>query len=565
MVAVVTAITAWSLGPEWSQASAVTLGYASIDVGFTVTAVLLAAQSGQRANALLCALVAFSALGGHLIVRDVGVLGPPSFLLAQLTQPLAGALILRYPLPRFDRLARRWAQINIPAALLFGILYMLTSRPEQSFADPGNWWPNPWLDEQLSARIAMARAAWRALAAATFIALMAARWRRLGRVERRTLVPILVAAVAAALVIAADAGRWSLAPPFVHAVSVARSYLGVLIAAAFVISALQMRLAQGAVAGLARALAGPTTHESLRSALRSALSDPALDVAYWVPEQNVYVDGNGSPTDLPDDARRLVLHATDRTGAQLAVIATDPSLERHRGLLSSALAVSVLALENVRLQTGLQAQLAKVTLTRSRLLTSGLAQRRQLERDLHDGAQQRLLAIGMHLASLEARSDDPATVQAIRAVKGELHEALAELRDLAHGIYPASLAQGGLLLALEAVTDRLPLTVHLDVPARRWPQEVEAVSYLVVCEALTNVVKHAGTTTAKVTVSERDGELRVVILDHGRGWPVRAGKPGLPALNDRLAALGGWLELTSGPTGTRVVAGVPLLLDDMTK
>lgn len=551
-------IASWSLGPEWSQSFTVTLGYASIDVGFAITAVLLAAQEDQNANALLCGCVALSALGGHLIARDVGILAPLSFLLAQLTLPLAGALILRYPHPRFGPLARRWAQVNIPAALLLGILYMLTSRPEQSYADPGNWWLNPWLNEQLSARVAVIRAAWRALAAATFIALMAARWRRLGRVERRTLIPILGAATAAALIIAAEIGRGLLAPPVVYAVSVARSYLGVLVAVAFVMSALRMRLEQSAVAGLAKTLAGPTTHEGLRSALRIALSDPALDVAYWVPERSVYVDGHGLPTSSSDGERRLVLQATDRAGEPLAIITIEPSLERHHDLIGSALAVSVLALENVRLQAGLRAQLAEMTLARSRLLTSGLAQRRQLERDLHDGAQQRLFAIGMHLSSLELRVDDPGTTQVIRLVKAELLEALAELRDLAHGIYPASLAQGGLHQALAAVAARLPLTVHLDVPARRWAQEVEGVAYLVVCEALTNVVKHAETNTAEVTVSDAEGELRIVIRDHGKGWPVQAGKPSLPDLSDRLSALGGWLKLGSGPSGTKLVAGIPV-------
>jgi len=207
-----------------------------------------------------------------------------------------------------------------------------------------------------------------------------------------------------------------------------------------------------------------------------------------------------------------------------------------------------------------------------------LAERRRLERDLHDGVQQHLLGITAGLTAAKAKTSDPAAAAAFRQAGESLKAVLAELRDLAHGIHPAVLSQRGLGAALEEVTERLPLPVSVQVPARRLDAAVEAALYFVACEALANVVKHANAASAMVTVRVRESLLEMVIADDGiggvtaeaghglagrglagRGLAGRgpAGR-GLANMADRVGALDGEVVIVSPPgQGTRLVVRVP--------
>lgn len=551
-------LSAWSLAPLYHREPAVATGYALIDLGFTLTALVLAAQQGQWANARLTGILAASSLVSHLVERPVGVVAPGAYLFGSLTQVLAGSLILRYPQTVFDATARWWVRINVPTAGIFGVALLLTTRPEWVGVDPACWWPGPWVSRVASDQISFVRSVWRVVIAATFLYLVVRRWHGMARIERRTLAPIIGAAVFGATIIAADLLQWWLPAPIDQGLVTARSYSGAVLALAFVASAVELNLARSAVTSLATALSGPATTAAVRDALRSALGDDGLDVLYWVSETGGYVDHTGITRDPPtaSTTERLVVPVADHAGDPLALVITDPSLARHQDLVASAVVVSGLALENARLHAGLRAQLAEVTNARSRLLQSAFAQRRQLERDLHDGAQQRLLALGMRLAALESAADEGSR-EPIRAAKAELRQAMSELRDLAHGIYPVTLTQGGLSVALDAVAERLPLVTELHICERRWPPDVEGVTYLVACEALTNAVKHGHATRAKVTIARAGSELRLVVSDDGTGW--RSGdRPDLPDLADRLAALGGRLVVTSGSTGTSIRASIPV-------
>jgi signal transduction histidine kinase len=553
----VTAISVWTLAPAYQRQPAVAVGYSLIDIGFTVTALLLAAQEGQRSNARLAGLIAASSLASHFLTRDVGIADAPLFLAGSLTQVLGGMLILRYPSPRFDPWSRRWVQVNLPLAALFGLALLLTSRPGWVDAAPTDWWPAVWPDRSLNQQVAFARSVWRVLVVVSFMFLLVRRWLRLPRLERRTLSPILYAAVFGATVIGADLLQWWLPPAATVDLIIVRSYTGAVIALAFVASALQMTLARASVTGLAAALAAHGPPTTVRDALRRTLDDDSLEVFYWLPETSSFVDDVGAPrSDEVGDAR-MTLTVSDSEGSPLALIEADRSLTRHRDLIDSALAISRLALENARLQAGLRAQLAEISDARARLLSSGFAQRRQLERDLHDGAQQRLLALGMRLATLESVMADDRSRTAVHAAKADLQAAMAELRQLARGIYPVILAQRGLAPALESVAERLPLLVELDVPDERWPSDVEGVAYLVACEGLTNAVKHSGAQHARVAVAERGRDLQLTVSDDGRGW-VPPARPALPELADRVEALGGRLVVTSGDGGTTVAATIPL-------
>jgi signal transduction histidine kinase len=219
---------------------------------------------------------------------------------------------------------------------------------------------------------------------------------------------------------------------------------------------------------------------------------------------------------------------------------------------------SGLALKNAQLQArAAQLELGQVRASRARLVEAGLAERRRLERDLHDGAQQHLLALAAQLSVEVARTGDPAAAAALRRAQAELTAVLGELRDLAHGIHPAILTEAGLAAALDEVAERLPVPVRLAVPGGRAAPAVEATAYFVACEALANVIKHAGASEASVTIELTASELIMEIADDGVGGAGPGGR-GLANMLDRAGALDGDLSVHSpAGQGTRITARIP--------
>jgi signal transduction histidine kinase len=239
----------------------------------------------------------------------------------------------------------------------------------------------------------------------------------------------------------------------------------------------------------------------------------------------------------------------------------DPRLKEHPELLETVSAAAGLALENQRLEAALRARVEELRASRARIVEAGYAARRQLERDLHDGAQQRLVALALDLRLTRGKleSDPAAAGELLDASIEELSHATEELRELARGIHPAVLTDRGLGAALDALASRATVPVELgSVPAERLPEPVEAAAYFVVAEALTNVAKYAQATHAVVSVERSNGSLQVQIRDDGIGGADPAGGSGLRGLADRLAALDGRLEVLSpGGSGTTVLAEVP--------
>ncbi|MDA0166857.1 PAS domain S-box protein [Solirubrobacter ginsenosidimutans] len=197
----------------------------------------------------------------------------------------------------------------------------------------------------------------------------------------------------------------------------------------------------------------------------------------------------------------------------------------------------------------------QLTASRARLLTEADAARRRVVRDLHDGAQQRLVhsALTLGLAQRELKQDHGAARALVTEALGHVQQANRELRELAHGILPADLTRGGLRGAVDAVVERLDLAVEVDLPAERFAPEIEASAYFIVAEALTNVVKHAHAESAAVSASVADGMLRVEVRDDGIGGADPSGR-GLVGLHDRAAALGGQLSVESSPGGGTVLS-----------
>ena len=221
-----------------------------------------------------------------------------------------------------------------------------------------------------------------------------------------------------------------------------------------------------------------------------------------------------------------------------------------------------LTLENERLRAELRAHQAELRACRGRVSEAIHAERRRIERELHDGAQGRLVSLAMSLGYLEAKlPGDPEAAQPIaRQARATIAAALADLRELSQGVYPAILAERGLRAALEELSARAALPVRLDVSLdRRLAAEVEATGYFVVSESLTNATKHADARQVRISVSDQNSRLSVEIVDDGVGGATLESGTGLRGLLDRIEGLGGRLLVLSPPDrGTTVRAELPV-------
>ena len=244
-----------------------------------------------------------------------------------------------------------------------------------------------------------------------------------------------------------------------------------------------------------------------------------------------------------------------------AVLVYDEGLELEPQLVKLTAAAASMALEHSRLQAEVQAQLEQVRASRARIVEAGDAERRRLERDLHDGAQQRLvtLSLALGMARDRAAGADPELGSLIESASKEAREALTELRELARGIHPAVLTETGLAGAIQALAERSPVATTITaVPDGRFPAAIEATAYFVVSEALANVAKHAMADGAEVTICKRPGRLVVEVSDDGAGGARPEGGSGLRGLADRVASVGGVLRVDSPPGGgTRLEADIP--------
>jgi signal transduction histidine kinase len=389
------------------------------------------------------------------------------------------------------------------------------------------------------------------------LAVLAARGRRRGRPRRRA-VTLLVDAFALGLLMIAVLLLWGLfpSPYFVVVQRLTLLVLG-LAPVAFLFGVLDTYLGRAAVGQLfVRLREDPT---DLRDALARALRDPSLSLVYWLPEYQTWADDDGHPIRLPDGVDRAAT-VIDRDGEPVAALLHDPSLAEEPALLDAVTAAAAIALENGRLQAELKARLEELRGSRTRVLEAGQRERQRLERNLHDGAQQRLIALSLDLGVLEHRlAGDPQARAALSQAKQELALSLDELRDVARGLHPAVLSGHGLAVALESVTARAPVPVRLTVRLDgRLADPVEVAAYYVVCESLANVGKHARATTSTVEVERVGDTLVVEVVDDGVGGADTERGTGLRGLADRVEALGGRLRVwTPVGEGTRVRAEIP--------
>ena len=344
-----------------------------------------------------------------------------------------------------------------------------------------------------------------------------------------------------------------------------RYWAVVLVPVAILIGLARYRLARGAMSRMMVDLgSGPVDQNQLQQLLRQTLHDPTAELWLWSDEGQEYVDPQRRFHSLGSVSRPRVVTTLDRGDVRLGALVHDQTLLQQPELLEAVRAGTTLLLENLRLTAALELQLEATQQSRQRIVAAGDAERRRLERDIHDGAQQELVAAAL-MFRRAGRATDPDQAKAM-LVEGsaQLESAITGLRELARGVHPPMLRDRGLSAALTSLAERASVPVEIiDNYRQRAPDTIEACLYFSAAEAMTNALKYAEATHLTIELSAGNGTLRLRVSDDGHGGATIEPGGGLAGLQDRAAALGGTLDLESAPgLGTRITVVLPLPDED---
>jgi signal transduction histidine kinase len=560
-ICVAGALTAWLVGTGDVADTPWATALLGVTVAFAWCFAGLAALRRRPANRTgrLMLLVGVAWLGSLLAFTSVSLLYTVGLFLGTLYFAVLVHLLLAFPsgrlIGRLDRIVVVAAYVD--TALVFNLSVL--------FGDPGDPGVSNLAlvhhDQGLADAFSGISAGVGALLFAVSCGILAARWRHATPPTRRVIGPVLFAGAAAVAVLGVV-----IALSGAGVDGVVTQALGLLVFAAvpfaFLVGLWRSRYARGAVADLVVELGGTSEPQSLRAGLARALGDPSLEIAYWLPERSRYVDVDGRPIDVPAGDGDRVTTVIERGGSRVAALVHDASLGERPELVDAVSAAAGLALENERLQAELSARLVELAQSRARIVEVGDAARRRIERDLHDGAQARLVSVAMTLGLADTKfaADPAASLEMLNDARAGLKVAMRELRELSHGIHPVVLTERGLGAALQELVYVAPLPVDLAVRLDdRLPPPVETAAYFVVAEAVANVAKYADATHVSITVDRVDGRAVVDVRDDGVGGADAARGTGLRGLADRLDAVGGTLAVDSPPgMGTRLTAEIPV-------
>jgi signal transduction histidine kinase len=399
------------------------------------------------------------------------------------------------------------------------------------------------------------------------VAMVVRRWRRSSRPRRQALLPAMLAIACAAVFLLWDVILHAASPELRATASapllLASDLSQTAVPVAFLVGLLRLRLRRAAVGSLVFDVGADPTPRRLREALASALDDPSLQLGLWQPDAARYVDPDGRPLPAAPGAGRSVTPVTSN-GEPSVVLLHDASLDEDGRLLPAVSASVRLMLDNAVLRSEVGARVAEVRAANTRVVQAADRERRRLERDLHDGAQARLVAALMALQRVDSRlrqnadGVDAQLRDTVAEADQTLRQGLEQLRELARGIHPAVLTREGVGPAVVALAERAALPVVVGVQPGRYDPVVEATAYFTVCEAVTNAAKHARARAVGVTVWRDGHQLIVEVVDDGVGGADPALGAGLQGLVDRLAAVGGVLRVESpAGGGTRLRAEMP--------
>lgn len=512
-------------------------------------------------------------LGVYPLLWTIGSALEPAWL------PVLAYLVLAFPTGRLSQTRDR---VYVVAAACFVLLFSVVGSLFYDPIDDGCLQcpeglnlieveePGPALSLVGDALRAVPILPLRIAVAMWFVVLIGMRWRQATGPARRVLNPVVVPMLAllvaviiqqAAFYFPSLGSLYTAEPEFAEFIRWVATAAATLLPISFLLGLARVRARRALVGELVRELGDLPPPERFQDALARALEDPHLQVGRWDAARRVYVDASGADLALPEPGAPRVAAFLERDSTPLAVVVHDQALlDEDRNLLDSVSAAARLAVDNERLQAELRAQLEEVQASRARMVSAGDEERRRLERDLHDGAQQRLASLALEARLLESQlaGDSAAKDSAARIAEG-LVVALRELRELATGIHPTVLTDQGLGPALQSLVERSAIPVRLlRPPSGRYGAPVEAAAYFVASEALANATKHAGASEIRIAVTTENGHLRVHVTDDGVGGADPAGGTGLLGLADRVAAVGGRLDVLSGAgSGTTITAELP--------
>jgi signal transduction histidine kinase len=527
---------------------------------FIGAGVLAHARRPENATGLLMVLVGTASFAEDVQLSLTGWVHTVGMLLVGASSAFGAHLVLAFPDgrldSRFERFLVKIAYVAVFVIIPVGALFNDTSKsrvPRPNLLLLAKDTPVHGIANRVVEVIAAA-------VAVCVLAVLALRWAQASTPRRWVLAPVYLAGLmggVATLVGEVLGGGHPLRPTLLWVYWVAFCLLPL----GFLVGVLRVQHGRTAVTTLLTRLEATLSGSELRLVLARALDDPGLTVAYWRPESESFVDSDGRALTVPDKGRAVRM--VERDGRRVAALVHDPALRDNAPLLEAVTAAAGLALENQRLTAEVRAQLAEVRASRVRMMAASDVERRRLERDLHDGAQQRLVIAALSLRRALQQVDDTTAaeiVDLLRDCAAELQAAMDELRRLARGLHPAILTDAGLVPAVRALAERTPLEVNLtakDVP--RLPPATEAAAYFVVAEAVTNTLKHANASTLRILIDHRDGLLRIEVCDNGIGCTDSSAGSGLVGLRDRVSALDGTLTVRGFPgEGMSIVATIPV-------
>ena len=476
--------------------------------------------------------------------------------------------LYRYPRARLSRWDRQFFAVMAAWFFVPQVLLLLTSRPQWHSYHADLWWPTLWPDRPLWRLVDNIDSIGLLVLALTYLTRWAQGLITARPLERRMRLPAGIAAIlatiAAALVPIGLVVRAR--PATMDRIYLIEAAAMVVVPIAFLVAILRRQVARARVTQLILGIKGPPSTDAVLAALRAALQDPTLELAYFDPASSTYrsADGALAPQDQPE--RQVAVIDTSR-GVPLALLLADPALVRDPDLLAAAATVAGFSLEIARLIETVRDQLSQVQAASTRAVQASDAERRRLAQDLHDGAQQHLLALGPLIGAAEASTNDPSTAGQLSEIRGQLAQALKELRDFSHGVHPSSLSHG-LATAVGELARRLPIATAVTLDGDPLPKETAHAAYLVISEALANAAKHSHAATVTISGRVQDGLLTVQVRDDGvggahlqdqdAGLDGKTGGQGIANMRDRTAALGGRFRIDSPPgQGTTVELSLP--------
>jgi signal transduction histidine kinase len=557
-----------------SEPPAVGLEWHVIVVLFVAAGLAAWGRRPQYRFGKILILTGLAMLWSLLIFSRNSALFTLSYTWNDLYNPLIAYCALSFPTGRLTtrgQVLAFWPYFITYVFAYLPLMRVLGHKHDQGFPGVRNLFAVHAFNVNLENYLHLVIAAWLAV----IICLAAARLVRASGPTRRVLAPALVPAmftmldVTAAFVILFVLGAWaqSLATRFtplvilLYRIGISSMFA---LPVGFLLGLYLERRAQARIGKLVVELDELSGLEGLETSLQKTLRDPSLRVAFYDRGSGVYRTAQGTPFDIDEDATDLVATRIERAGVPLGLMVHDRALLENPQLMESIAAAVRMAVDNDRLNAAVRAQLDEVRSSRARIVEASDAERRRIERNLHDGAQQRLVSLAMSLRVAKSnaeRAGVPALVEELERSADALERAIAELRELAQGIHPAVLTEEGLRSALEELAETSRIPIRLTVDDDRFPAPVEATAYFLVSEALANASKHAGASVLAVTVRHADGVLTVEVVDDGAGGADFTKGSGLRGLQDRVAAQGGTLSIESpSGGGTRLTAEIPCAL-----